>query len=51
MLVEANHESVFYYKKTTKEDVPRELNGDNLPFTIGIQIKWQRKKMLKHGHM
>jgi hypothetical protein len=51
MLVEANHESVFYYKKTTKEDVPREYHKKIPPFTIGIQIKWQRKKMLKHGHM
>lgn len=48
--MEANHEGVFYYKETPLEDVPRKLNGDNMPFTIGIKTEWQMKKMLKHGH-
>jgi hypothetical protein len=48
--VEANHEGVFYYKEIPMEDVPRELNSDNMPFTIGIKTEWQMKKMLKHGH-
>jgi hypothetical protein len=26
------------------------LHGGNMPFTIGIQIKWQKEMMLRHGH-
>ena len=46
--VEVNPKSVFYYKETMKDNVPGELNGKNMP--LQLVSKWQRKKMLKHGH-
>lgn len=49
MWVQQNTESVFYYQETTSL-VGGSLNGDNMPFTIGIQTPWQLQMMLRHGH-
>lgn len=40
---------MFYYQETTSL-VGGSLNGDNMPFTIGIQTPWQLQMMLRHGH-
>ena len=47
--VQENPDSVFCYTKT---NVPAqgELNSSNMPFTLWIQTKWQKKMMLKFGH-
>ena len=53
MWVQKNPDKVFHYTETNKTSpvqVQGQLNGDNIPFTIGIQTKWQREMMAKHGH-
>ena len=50
MWTEQNATWVFYYKEITKLERGA-FNGDNMPFSIGIQTKWQMKMMLNHGHM
>lgn len=50
MWTEQNATWVFYYKEIAKLEGCA-LNGDNMPFSIGIQTKWQMKMMLNHGHM
>jgi hypothetical protein len=49
MWVIENMEKVFFYQES---NVPIEgnLHGGNMPFTIGIQTKWQMEMMLHHGH-
>ena len=48
--LQQNREKVFHYQKTGVP-VQGELNGLNMPFTIGIQDTWQQEMMLKYGHM
>ena len=53
MWVQKNPDKVFHYTESNKHKpvpVPGELNGNNMPFTIGIQTQWQKKMMLQHGH-
>jgi len=53
MWVQKNPEKTFYYSETNLAvpvQVQGQLNGDNMPFTIGIQTPWQRQKMAKHGN-
>jgi hypothetical protein len=53
MWVQRNPDKVFYYTESNAEmpiPVPGELTSQNMPFTIGIQTKWQNEMMLKHGH-
>jgi hypothetical protein len=33
-----------------KETIFLNLHGSNMPFTNGIQTKWQKEMMLYHGH-
>jgi hypothetical protein len=33
-----------------KTALPGELNGENMPFVIGIQNQFQFQMMLEHGH-
>ena len=40
---------VFYYKEIGVY-VRGAITRENIPFTIGIQISWQRDMMLRHGH-
>ncbi len=48
MVIE-NREKVFFYQESNVQ-VKGNLHGGNMPFTIGIQIKWQKEMMLRHGH-
>ena len=53
MWVQRNPDKVFHYTETNQSSpvqVEGQLNGDNIPFTIGIQTSWQRLMMAKHGH-
>ena len=47
--VQQNPQKVFHYQQIDVL-VDNELNGSNMPFTIGFQDEWQRQMMLKHGH-
>jgi hypothetical protein len=44
-----NRENVFFDQESNVQ-VERNLHGNNMPFTIGIQIKWQMEMMLRHEH-
>jgi hypothetical protein len=48
MWVIENREKVFFYQKSNVQ-VEGNLHDGNMPFTIGIQTKWQ-KEMVCHGH-
>jgi hypothetical protein len=50
--VQANPQQVFFYQEfgDMKTPLPRELNGENMPFVIGIQNLLQFQMMLEHGH-
>ena len=48
MWMQQHHDRVFFYHNNIVVD--REVIGSTMPFTIGIQNKWQRKMMLMHGH-
>lgn len=50
MWVAENHDSVFFIQDENNT-VTGGLTGTNMPFTLGIQTKWQRQMMSKHGHM
>lgn len=53
MWVQRNPDKVFHYTETNQTSpvqVEGQLNGDNIPFTIGIQTGWQRLMMAKYGH-
>jgi len=45
MWVIENKDKVFFYKKNGLQ-VEGGLQGSNMPFTIGIQMEWQREVML-----
>jgi hypothetical protein len=49
MWVIENKETIFFYQKSSVQ-VEVNLHGGNMPFTIGIQTKWQKEMMLHHGH-
>ena len=49
MWVQKHCDMVFFYYNTNVA-VKEELIGSNMPCTIGIQHKWQRKMMLIHGY-
>jgi hypothetical protein len=49
MWVIKNREKVFFYQESSIQ-VEQNLHGGNMPFTIGIQTKWQKEVMLCHGH-
>ncbi len=42
-------EKVFFDQKSSVQ-VEGNLHGDNMPFTIGIQIKWQMEMILHHEY-
>jgi hypothetical protein len=44
-----NNEKVFFYQVSSVQ-VEQNLHGGNMPFTIGIQTKWQKEMMICHGH-
>jgi hypothetical protein len=50
--VQANPDQVFFYQEfgDMKTALPGELNGENMPFVIGIQNQFQFEMMLEHGH-
>lgn len=53
MLVQKNPEKVFQYTETNlgkPVKVEGQLDGGNMPFTIGIQIPWQLEMMAKYKH-
>jgi len=49
MWVTKNKEKVFFYQEYNVQ-IEGNLHDGNMPFTIGIQIKWQKEMMLRHGH-
>jgi hypothetical protein len=49
MWVSKNKDKVFFYQES-KVEVEGTLQGCNMLFTIGIQIKWHKEMMLCHGH-
>jgi len=49
MWVTENWEKVFFYQEYNVQ-VEGNLHEGNMPFTIGIQTKWQKEMMLRHGH-
>jgi hypothetical protein len=49
MCVIENRNKVFFYQEFNVQ-VEGNLHGGNMPFTIGIQTKWQKEMMLHHGH-
>jgi hypothetical protein len=49
MWVIKNREKVFFYQESNVQ-VEGNLHDGNMPFTIGIQTKWQKEMMLRHGH-
>ena len=53
MWIQKNPNKIFYYTETdllNSTPVNGHLNGENMPFTIGIQTEWQREMMAKYGH-
>jgi hypothetical protein len=50
--VQANPDQVFFYQefRDMKTALPRELNGENMPFIIGIQNQFQFQMMLEHEY-
>jgi hypothetical protein len=53
MWVQKNPDKIFHYTETdlaSHIQVDGQLNGANMPFTIGIQAQWQREVMAKYGH-
>jgi hypothetical protein len=50
--VQANPDQVFFYQEfgDMKTALLGELNGENMPFVIGIQNQFQFEMMLEHGH-
>jgi hypothetical protein len=50
--VQANPAQVFFYQEfgDMKTALPRELNGKNMPFVIGIQNQFQFQMMLEYRH-
>jgi D-alanyl-D-alanine dipeptidase len=44
-----NREKVFFYQEYNVQ-VEGNLHDGNMPFTIGIQTKWQKEMILHHGH-
>ncbi len=44
MWIQQNINSMLSYQKT-KVEVDGGLNGQNMPFTLGIQTSWQREMM------
>jgi hypothetical protein len=50
MWVQANRNIVFYYQELNSGSVSGALNGDNMPFVIGIQTDFMFRMMLEHGH-
>jgi hypothetical protein len=49
MWVVENKYKVFFYQKSSG-DVENNLENNHMPFTIGIQTKWQKQMTLRHGH-
>jgi hypothetical protein len=49
MWVQQNSNLVFYYQ-TIRVKMDGGLNGQNMPFILGIQTPWQRERMIEHGH-
>lgn len=53
MWVQKNPDKVFHYTETNAGEplkVEGQLDGGNMPFTIGIQTPWQVEMMAKFGH-
>jgi hypothetical protein len=50
--IQANPDQVFFYQEfgDVKIALPGELNGESMPFVIGIQNLFQFQMMLEHGH-
>jgi len=44
-----NKQKVFFDQESNVQ-VEGNLHGNNMPFTIGIQIKWQMEMMLCHEY-
>jgi hypothetical protein len=45
MQVVENKDKIFFYQEIGVQ-VEENLQGNNMPFTIGIQTQWQREMML-----
>jgi hypothetical protein len=50
--IQANPQQVFFYQEfgDLKTPLPKELNGENMSFVIGIQNQFHFQMMLEHGH-
>jgi hypothetical protein len=49
MWVKDNADKIFYFQETSHEPTGK-LSTQNIPFTISIEMPWQKEMMLTHGH-